>query len=53
MFTIEPKKTRTKFTIAIAKTTDRKRHARFTKELQALLRKHGVKPARKKKRRGR
>jgi hypothetical protein len=51
MFAIEPKKTRTKFTIAIAKTTDRKRHARFTKELQALLRKHKVKATRKKRKR--
>ena len=51
MFSIEPKKTRTKFTIAVSKTMDRRRHARFTKELQALLRKHGVKKATKKRRR--
>jgi hypothetical protein len=53
MFTIEPKKTRTKFTIAIAKKTDRKRHARFAKELQALLRKYDVKATRKKRRKKR
>jgi len=53
MFRIEPKKTRTKFTIAIAKTADRKRHARFAKELQALLRKYKVKPTRTRRRKRR
>ena len=52
MYAMEPKKTRTKFTIAVAKT-DRKRHARFERELKALLRKHGVKATAKRRRRKR
>jgi hypothetical protein len=51
MYAIEPKKTRTNFRIAVSKTDDRKRHARFLKELKALLRKHKVKPARRRRRR--
>jgi hypothetical protein len=46
MFAIEPKKTHTKFTIQVDKS-DAKRLARFRKELQALLKKHGVKLKRK------
>jgi hypothetical protein len=46
MFAIEPKKTHTKFTIQVQKS-DPKRMARFRKELQALLKKFGVKRKRK------
>ena len=42
MYSVEPKKTRTRFTISIKKS-DPKRLARFRKELEALLRKHQVK----------
>ena len=45
MYTVEPKKTRTRFSISIAKS-DPKRLARFRKELEALLKKHKVKKTR-------
>jgi hypothetical protein len=47
MCTVEPKKTRTKFTISIKKTKENAaRAARFRKELEALLRKYKVKKSR-------
>jgi hypothetical protein len=48
MFAVEPKKTHTKFTIQVAKS-DAKRLARFKRELQALVKKHKVKPKRRSK----
>ena len=47
MYTVEPKKTRTKFTISVKKDKDNPtRAARFRKELEALLRKYKVKKTR-------
>jgi hypothetical protein len=47
MFTVEPKKTRTRFTISIRKDKSNPgRAAKFRKELEALLRKHKVKKSR-------
>jgi hypothetical protein len=48
MFMIEPRATGIKATITIKKDKNRpKRLAAFKKDLQVLLRKHGVKPKRK------
>jgi hypothetical protein len=47
MYAVEPKKTRTRFTISIRKDkADPARAARFRKELEALLRKYRVKKTR-------
>jgi hypothetical protein len=44
MFSVEPKKTRTKFTISIKKDKNNPaRLPKFRKELEALLKKHKVK----------
>lgn len=49
MFTVEPKKAHTRFTIQVAKT-EPKRLAKFRKDLQALLKKHKIKQKRKRSR---
>jgi hypothetical protein len=47
MYSVEPKKTRTKFTINVKKDKDNPtRLPKFRKELEALLKKHRVKKTR-------